>query len=310
MARIRTIKPEFFRHEALQDLEAENPGQHVMLVFAGLWGHCDKMGRFEWRARMLKLDILPFLDFNMAKTLELLERANFIRKYIGEDGREYGEVMSFMKHQRISGKESQDEGKFPDPVEFTRGSNGEATGKHPVAQEGKGREEEGNKEGEEEGNGSTGSLHEPEPPAPPAEPPVPQKPAKPAREPKAGGNVSIADLVAKGVVEQHAKDWVKARGAPLTPTALAGMEREVAKAGIDLPLAVQICAEKGWRGFNADWNWQAVAAKIASASGGCASSPDPMEASRQRERELARRLLGLDASTQDFIDAESKEISA
>lgn len=45
MARIRTIKPEFFRHEGLQDLEQANPGAYAMLVFAALWGHCDKHGR-------------------------------------------------------------------------------------------------------------------------------------------------------------------------------------------------------------------------------------------------------------------------
>lgn len=149
MARIRTIKPEFFRHEGLQDLEQANPGNFTMLVFAGLWGHCDKYGRFEWKPRTLKLDILPFLDFDMAGTLELLRGAGFLRKYMGEDGREYGEIDSFEKHQRISGKEAQESGKFPEPLEYMTGSDGEAPEKQPGEQEGKGRE----KEREEEGKG-------------------------------------------------------------------------------------------------------------------------------------------------------------
>ena len=78
MARIRTIKPEFFRHELLQDLAAEH-GAEIMLVFAGLWGHCDSEGRFEWRPRQLKLDILPFLDFSMAEILDLLETAGLVK---------------------------------------------------------------------------------------------------------------------------------------------------------------------------------------------------------------------------------------
>ena len=101
MARIRTIKPDFFRHEGLQDLEAANPGCNVMLVFAALWGHADKAGRFEWRPRTLKLDILPFLDFDLAHSMSLLVEAGFMRRYT-HDGKQYGEVINFEKHQRIN----------------------------------------------------------------------------------------------------------------------------------------------------------------------------------------------------------------
>ncbi|HRP64274.1 MAG TPA: hypothetical protein PK400_13320 [Phycisphaerales bacterium] len=129
MARIRTIKPEFFRHEGLQDLEIANPGAYPMLVFAGLWGHCDKAGRFEWKPRTLKLDILPFLEFDMEKTLMLLAEAGEIHRYEA-DGKTYGEVPSFVKHQRINGKEAQDPEKHPAPPKRVAGSNGEALGKH------------------------------------------------------------------------------------------------------------------------------------------------------------------------------------
>lgn len=150
MARIRTIKPEFFRHEDLQDLERDNPGKCVMLVFAGLWGHCDSKGRFEWRPRTLKLDILPFLAFDMAETLSILEGAGQVIRY-SVDGREYGEIPSFGKHQRLAGKEVAEGEKYPCRT-------GEATGKQrgsveeiPVAQEGKGREEEEEEEGKRKG---------------------------------------------------------------------------------------------------------------------------------------------------------------
>lgn len=143
------MKPDFFRHESLQDLERNHPSQYAMLTFAGLWGHCDKGGVFEWRPRTLKLDILPFLEFDMAQTLELLKDAGFIRKYT-EDGKDYGYISSFEEHQRISGKESQDPVKHPRPPEKQEGSNGEATGKQLGMQEGKGRE--GNKEGNRNGD--------------------------------------------------------------------------------------------------------------------------------------------------------------
>lgn len=149
MARIRTVKPDFFRHELLQDLEITHAGKCPMLVFAGLFGHCDKAGRFEWKPRMLKLDILPFVQFEMTETLAILEKAGLIEKY-SVDGVEYGSIPTFTDHQRIGGKEAQDPEKYPAPkvcetLVNPSGSNGEALGKHQGLQEGKGRE--GNRKG-------------------------------------------------------------------------------------------------------------------------------------------------------------------
>lgn len=45
----------------------------------------------------------------------------------------------------------------------------------------------------------------------------------------------------------------KAKHAPLTETALAGIRREAEKAGISLEAALQTCCERGWQGFKADW---------------------------------------------------------
>lgn len=143
MARIRTVKPDFFRHELLQDLEITYPGKCPMLVFAGLWGHCDKAGRFLWRPRTLKLDILPFVQFEMADTLGILEKAGLIERYtVGEQ--EYGWIPTFTDHQRIGGKEAQEGEKYPPPpTGKQRGSTREATGKRRGLQEGKGRERKG-----------------------------------------------------------------------------------------------------------------------------------------------------------------------
>ena len=146
MARIRTIKPEFFRHEGLQDLEIANPGMYSMMVFEALWGHCDNKGVFEWKPRQLKLDILPFLPFDMAETLDILAHASMVKKY-EVDGKTYGKVETFEKHQRISGKEFHDGDKFPDvPSEVSEkaseviGKQRGSIGEIPESQEGKGRE--------------------------------------------------------------------------------------------------------------------------------------------------------------------------
>lgn len=45
----------------------------------------------------------------------------------------------------------------------------------------------------------------------------------------------------------------KAKRAPLTDTALAGISREAEKAGLGLEEAMRTCCERGWQGFNAEW---------------------------------------------------------
>ncbi len=152
MARIRTVKPELFRHEKLQDLEAEHANLHPMLVFIGLFTQCDKNGVFEWRPRQLALDILPFVwkgstGEALGKSLTLL-RENDLVTHVEKDGKQYGIIPTFNKHQRISGKEKSDPARFPEASEFVevssrealgkqQGSTGEAPGK--AGREGKGK---------------------------------------------------------------------------------------------------------------------------------------------------------------------------
>ena len=82
-------------------------------------------------------------------------------------------------------------------------------------------------------------------PAPVAKPKTDPKPAKPT-------GIAQPD----GVCQQVWADFLqvrKAKRSPLTATALAGIEREAAKAGIGLQQALEVCCESGWAGFKADW---------------------------------------------------------
>jgi hypothetical protein len=229
-----------------------------MLVFAALWGHADKAGRFEWRPRTLKLDILPFLNFDLAHSMSLLVHAGFLRRYVHED-KQYGEVVNFEKHQRIGGKEAQEEAKHPEPSGYEqgstgeapvntngyvsvtansscsdinqghpKGSTGEAPGKHLGLQEGKGREEE------EEGKGN-GTR------------------AKRAR-PASGTVPPPTD-----VCPQVWNDWLAARKAKhlaLTQTAVEENRAQATRAGLRFEDALRICCARGWGAFNADWDWR------------------------------------------------------
>jgi hypothetical protein len=98
--RIRHIKPEFFQHEGLFDLEEETK-LPVRLALIGLWTCTDCEGRFEWAPRRLKLNILPYDSGNFENILEALASKGFIHKY-EVDGATYGLIPSFSKHQHIN----------------------------------------------------------------------------------------------------------------------------------------------------------------------------------------------------------------
>lgn len=70
---------------------------------------------------------------------------------------------------------------------------------------------------------------------------------------------ALAALLGLGVDAQVAADWLevrKGKRAKLTQTAIDALCREAKKAGISVAEAVRICAERGWQGFNASWNWR------------------------------------------------------
>ena len=60
-----------------------------------------------------------------------------------------------------------------------------------------------------------------------------------------------------GIPDELLRDFLEVRKAKragkLTPTAIKGLEREAAKAGLTLFQAITVCCEAGWQGFRADW---------------------------------------------------------
>ena len=104
LARIRTIKPEFFKHGDLYDAELET-GLPLRLAFAGIWCLCDREGRFRWKPREMKLDILPYDDVDFSRVLHALATRGFLVQYEC-DGVMYGWVPSFKNHQSINNKET------------------------------------------------------------------------------------------------------------------------------------------------------------------------------------------------------------
>jgi len=273
MARIRTIKPEFFRHGGLFDAEQET-GLPLRIAFAGLWSACDRDGRFQWKPRELKLDALPFDTVDFSRVLDALRTRGFVLKYV-IDGVAYGFIPSWDRHQVINNREAASALPAPDEnsiesVTSTREARVDDASATPLVQlagEGKGKE----------GKGREGKS--------PSDAPAPQPPTFDAK----------ATPLREGVDATHLKDWIKARKSPLTETAWLGLRVEAAKAGISAAEAVRICAVKGWRGFNLTWDWRSV----------CVEHPDPektvVAAQRAATDAEAMRLLGFDQ--QEVFDA-------
>lgn len=156
--RIRSIKPAVHLDEELWDLEQES-GLPIFRAYTGLWGAADREGRFEWRPRMLKSEILPYWDGDFSRVLDALTARGFLVRYVYR-GRHFGYVRTFKKHQVINNKETESALPSPDdsesklyiPEDLTRGGRVDdaSTTKPFPALEKNVRNMEGEQEGEQE----------------------------------------------------------------------------------------------------------------------------------------------------------------
>lgn len=101
MARIRTIKPEFFTSEDIVSLTPL-----ARLLFIATWLEADREGRFVWRPRNLKLRYLPGDACNIEELTGELLGAGLIVTY-EVDGKAYAEIPSFTRHQVVNNRESE-----------------------------------------------------------------------------------------------------------------------------------------------------------------------------------------------------------
>lgn len=103
MSKIRTVKPELFRHEQLFEAE-QRSGFPLRLIFIGLFTVVDAEGRFRWRPRQLKLDILPYDEVDFSKALAALTAFGFVKRY-EHAGESYGYIPTWRRHQSINQRE-------------------------------------------------------------------------------------------------------------------------------------------------------------------------------------------------------------
>lgn len=138
-SRIRTIKPDFFRHEELYLAEKET-GLPLRVAFAGLFTVADREGRFKWKPNQIKFDVLPWDEIDFEQVMMALCDYGFIDRYT-VDGKEYAWIPTFKNHQAINNRESHST--IPEPPKTRPLKDASFTRAHAASgegREGKGRE--------------------------------------------------------------------------------------------------------------------------------------------------------------------------
>lgn len=109
MARIRTIKPEFWVDEKVTELSV-----WARLLFIGLWNFADDDGRMEFSPKRLKMQIFPADSIDCQALVNELEAQQLVTIYEIE-GQRYLQISGFSKHQKI---DKRSPSKLPEPPVF------------------------------------------------------------------------------------------------------------------------------------------------------------------------------------------------
>lgn len=109
MARIRTIKPEFWTNERVMECS-----KTARLMFIGMWNFADDLGRLPLSAKTIKAQIFPSDDISSGDILGMVGElsANGLVLTYEVEGRQYIQIVGW-QHQRIDKPQP---GKCPSPV--------------------------------------------------------------------------------------------------------------------------------------------------------------------------------------------------
>jgi hypothetical protein len=134
VARIRTIKPEFFTSEDIVSLSAL-----ARLLYIALWCEADKEGRMVWKPKTFKMRYMPAEDCNIDALCQEILDAKLVTLY----GNGYALIPTFKAHQHINPRETASQLPEPDASTTRAPRVGTRQSRDSDAQggrEGKGRE--------------------------------------------------------------------------------------------------------------------------------------------------------------------------
>jgi hypothetical protein len=219
MARIRTIKPEFWRDEDLSTISAE-----AALLAIGLLNQADDEGYFNANSKLIESDVFPLRELSCTTTelLNELHRIGYVSMFYGTDSKRYGHIVNFEKHQVINKKNLS---KIK-PLLDVQEDYGSSTVSLPVGKEQGKEREHGKEQGTE------------------------------VEKPRAPRFDAVRYLTERNVSDQVAIDWIavrKMKRSAVTQTSIDQIERQARKANMSLAAVLTVCCQNGWAGFNAEW---------------------------------------------------------
>lgn len=111
MARIRTIKPEFWEDEKIGQLTPWS-----RLAFIGTWNLCDDEGLLRWTPDYINASLFMYDDFTPKRVQTFMDEivaAGLVLPYKGGNAQQrLGWIINFRRHQKINRPMP---GKFPPP---------------------------------------------------------------------------------------------------------------------------------------------------------------------------------------------------
>lgn len=97
MARIRTVKPEFWTDEVIVQLPFQ-----ARLLFIGIWNFADDHGAIEESPDRLRMQIFPGdPTLDAVELIDLLVAANLLERFVDDEGKRIIQVRNWHKHQKV-----------------------------------------------------------------------------------------------------------------------------------------------------------------------------------------------------------------
>jgi hypothetical protein len=279
VARARNIKPGFFTHDGIAELEPL-----ARLLFVGLWTVADRSGRMEDRPKRIKAEVLPYDECDVDAMLDALHEAGFILRYrVGQVSAI--QIVKWDKHQNPHIKESNSTIPAPEQHGADTVQAGKSAGK-----------------AEQPSTRAAGLIPDPGSPLPDSPISVPDG-TEGAGKPRRPTAVRKPDNVS----ERTWMDWQqlrRAKRAPVTETVLDGARAEAAKAGIELEGFLQAWCRRGSQGLEAAWLRPEERGSVR----GPPAEPAWRAEQRQRTQQAAPGVAVQNAP--DFFDVEAKNVTA
>lgn len=99
MARIRTIKPEFWTDEDMAELS-----EPACLLAIGLLNYADDEGYFNANPKLIKAAVFPIREPSIPIPVLIRELSNcgYLSMFSTQDGKHFGAITNFLKHQVVN----------------------------------------------------------------------------------------------------------------------------------------------------------------------------------------------------------------